>query len=312
MPTESKDPTQAVENHFPEDEPRDASPPQASGSLTPDEVGLGLLFNLIQEGVVVADTVTEQILLWNKGAQQLFGYSREEALSRPLRALVPEHLRDRHLAGIKRFNESGPGPLILSKQPVELAALRQDGSEFFIELTLSTLEGSGTPPSWVMGVIRDVTGRRDSLTGLWNRARFEEEVNRHLLEAKRYEVTGTFLFLDVDGLKLLNDTYGHHVGDDALKRLAAILKGRLRVTDPICRWGGDEFAVLLPRADQPMANEIAALLASSLAKQPLKIDGEIVMLSASTGLASYGPQSTSLEKLAAEADRSMYATKRGK
>jgi diguanylate cyclase (GGDEF)-like protein/PAS domain S-box-containing protein len=286
--------------------------PNGDGSLRPSDVGLGLLFDLIQEAVVVADTATEEILLWNGAAEQLLGYSRDEALSRPLRILVQPYLRDQHLAGIKRFNETGPGPLILSKKPVELAALRKDGSEIFVELTLTTLESSGTPPSWVMGVIRDVTGRRDSLTGLWNRARFEEDVTRHLLEAQRYDLTGAFLFIDVDHLKRLNDTYGHHVGDEALKRLAAILKHRLRVTDSLGRWGGDEFAVLLPRVDRPQAEEIADLLTSSLADEPLKVDDEILVLSASTGLACYGGQPTSIGELAAEADRSMYETKRGK
>jgi diguanylate cyclase (GGDEF)-like protein len=161
-----------------------------------------------------------------------------------------------------------------------------------------------------MGVIRDVTGRRDSLTGLWNRARFEEEVTRHLLEATRYNLSGAFLFIDVDHLKHVNDTFGHHVGDQALRKLAGILKHRLRITDPIGRWGGDEFAVLLTRVDRPQASEIADLLASSLAQEPLKVDGEMVTISASTGVASYGSHPTSIEELAEEADRAMYAAKR--
>jgi diguanylate cyclase (GGDEF)-like protein/PAS domain S-box-containing protein len=290
----------------------DGGTPTGDDALSPSDVGLGLLFDLIQEAVVVADTAVDRILLWNKAAQKLFGYGEDEARSIRLRELVPPYLRDQHLEGIKRFNRYGPGPLILSEKPVELAALHKDGSEIFIELTLTTLPGSGTPPSWVMGVIRDVTGRRDSLTGLWNRARFEEEVTRHLLEAKRYNLRGAFLFIDVDHLKQVNDTFGHHVGDQALKKLAGILKHRLRITDPIGRWGGDEFAVLLPRVDGPQAGEIADLLASSLAEEPLKVNGEMVTISASTGVASYGSHPTSIEELAEEADRAMYAAKREK
>jgi diguanylate cyclase (GGDEF)-like protein/PAS domain S-box-containing protein len=280
--------------------------------LRPGDLGIGVLFDLIQEAVVVADTAVDRILLWNKAAETLLGYSKEEALSMPLRALVPLYLRYQHLAGIKRFNETGPGPLLQTGKPVELAALLKDGSELFIELTLTTLESSGTPRSWVVGVIRDVTGRRDSLTGLWNRRRFEEDATRHLLEAKRYGLVGGFLFIDVDGLKRLNDSYGHHVGDQALVRLASILQRRLRVTDAVARWGGDEFAVLLPRVDRSHADEIAAVLASSLAEEPLIVDGETVPLSASTGVTTYGPDTTSIEELMEAADRSMYATKRAK
>jgi diguanylate cyclase (GGDEF)-like protein/PAS domain S-box-containing protein len=280
--------------------------------LDPGDVGIGRLFDLVQEAVVVADTAADRILLWNKAAQNLFGYSEEEALSMPLRTLVPPYLREQHLAGIKRFNEVGPGPLITKGNPVELAALLKDGSEIFIELSLATLEKPNTPRSWVMGVIRDVTSSRDSLTGLWHRGRFEEEVARHLLEAKRYGHEGAFLFIDLDRLKHVNDTHGHHVGDEALKRLAGILKHRLRVTDALARWGGDEFAVLLPRVDREHADDIAKLLASSLAEEPLDLDGEMVTLTVSTGVAIYGPGSTSIDELVKEADRSMYIAKRAK
>jgi diguanylate cyclase (GGDEF)-like protein/PAS domain S-box-containing protein len=280
--------------------------------LSPGDVGLGRLFDLIQEAVVVADTAADKILLWNHAAENLFGYSKEEALAMPLHALVPPYLRDEHLHGVRHFNEVGPGPLLKRGEPIELAGLSKDGSEVYIELTLTTLESSGTPHSWVMGVIRDVTGRRDPLTGLWNRRRFEEDATRHLLEAKRYDLAGGFLFIDVDQLKLLNDSYGHQVGDEALKRLASILKRRLRVTDAVGRWGGDEFAVLLPRVDRAHADKIASVLASSLSEAPLIVGGESVRVSASTGVAMYGPDTSSMDDLVREADQSMYATKRAK
>lgn len=135
--------------------------PEDERPLTPADVGLGRLFHLIHEAVIVADTSDDRILLWNPAAEQMFGYTQEEALSMPLAALVPPDLRDRHLNAIKRFNESGPGPLIKDGKPIELSALRKDGSETFVELSLTTLEGSGSPSSWVMAIIRDVTERWD-------------------------------------------------------------------------------------------------------------------------------------------------------
>jgi PAS domain S-box-containing protein len=112
--------------------------------IGPNDVGLGRLFYLIREAVIVADTSANRILLWNEGAQRMFGYTEHEALSMPLEALVPPRLRNRHLNGIRNFNESGSGPLIESGKPVELAALRKDGSELFIEMSLIKLDGDPT------------------------------------------------------------------------------------------------------------------------------------------------------------------------
>jgi diguanylate cyclase (GGDEF)-like protein/PAS domain S-box-containing protein len=121
--------------------------------LRPSDVGLGHLFNLIQEAVIVADTEANQILLWNEGAQRMFGYTEYEALSMPLEDLVPTDIRERHLNGIRSFNKNGPGPLIRSGKPVELNALRKDGSTLRVELSLTALQGAGTRASCVMAPI---------------------------------------------------------------------------------------------------------------------------------------------------------------
>ncbi len=135
-------------------------------------------------------------------------------------------------------------------------------------------------------------------------------MTRHLQEAKRYGVSGSVLYLDIDRFKQVNDSYGHHVGDEALKKLALVLKHRFRATDPVGRLGGDEFAVLLPRVDEKRAEEIASDLASSLAADPLTVGDEILTLSASTGVACYDRESVSVSELIMQADRSMYVAKR--
>ena len=88
----------------------------------------------------------------------------------------------------------------------------------------------------------------DPLTGLFNRRRFDEELDRQLAEAQRYGVRGALLFLDLDQFKDVNDSRGHRAGDDLLTSLALLLRQRLRDTDVVARLGGDEFAVLLPHA----------------------------------------------------------------
>jgi len=98
----------------------------------------------------------------------------------------------------------------------------------------------------------------DALTGLFNRRRFSEEVERALKRSKRFgEEEGAVLFLDLDGFKFVNDTLGHAAGDDLIARVVNLLDANLRETDTLARVGGDEFAVLLARCDQTSAVIVA-------------------------------------------------------
>ncbi len=89
----------------------------------------------------------------------------------------------------------------------------------------------------------------DPLTGLLNRRRFEQELDRHVAHAQRYGTEGAVIVLDVDRFKQVNDAYGHSTGDRVITSVARVLRRRLRTTDTLARLGGDEFAVLLPKAD---------------------------------------------------------------
>ena len=97
----------------------------------------------------------------------------------------------------------------------------------------------------------------DPLTGLINRRRFEEELERELTAAKRYDRAGAVLVLDLDNFKYVNDTHGHSAGDDLIVSVSALLRRRLRESDTLSRIGGDEFAVILPDCSARQA-EIAA------------------------------------------------------
>lgn len=131
--------------------------PEAKSSypaFTPAEFGFGRLFDQIRDAVVVADA-RGRVELWNQSASALFGYTADEARGQDVRFIVPERLRARHDEGMRRFRETGSGPLIRAGAVLELPGLRKDGSEIVIEMTLSKLDEGGS----VMAILRDVTDR---------------------------------------------------------------------------------------------------------------------------------------------------------
>ncbi|MDQ3619445.1 MAG: ATP-binding protein [Actinomycetota bacterium] len=123
-------------------------------------LGIGRLFEFIPDGIIVAELDSETIIGFNGGAERIFGYSAEEAKGMPLASLVPERLRGAHRAGIAAFRARDSGRLIDSGEPVELSALRWDGSEITIELTLGRVTSTEASGIYAMGLVRDVSERK--------------------------------------------------------------------------------------------------------------------------------------------------------
>ena len=157
--------------------------------------------------------------------------------------------------------------------------LRPDGSIVWVEVHDSPVRDAAAEPLYILWQVTDITERRlmeerlrhladhDGLTGLFNRRRFEEELERHVAEARRYGTPGALLLIDVDGLKAINDRGGHRAGDTALVAVARVLRGRLRQSDVIARFGGDEFAVLLPHASAADAAKVGEALAERVRRR---------------------------------------------
>jgi len=125
----------------------------------------------------------------------------------------------------------------------------------------------------------------DVLTGLFNRRRFEQDIASQAAYAARYGTGGAVLMLDLDDFKDVNDTFGHHAGDDLIKQVAELLAGRLRSTDSVARLGGDEFAVLLPEADEEDACATAQALLDVIRGHRSSFDCRHVRVTASVGIA---------------------------
>jgi diguanylate cyclase (GGDEF)-like protein/PAS domain S-box-containing protein len=168
---------------------------------------------------------------------------------------------------------------------------------------------------------RDITERRrfeselqhladhDALTGLFNRRRFEEELEREVALAHRYGEPGAALVLDLDNFKYVNDTLGHQSGDELILNVAGALRRRLRETDAMARLGGDEFAVILPRIDDAGAHQVARELLQAVREHEGLVGGRTVRVTTSIGVATFGGERVTGQEVLATADIAMYEAK---
>ncbi|MGE0504578.1 MAG: putative bifunctional diguanylate cyclase/phosphodiesterase [Solirubrobacterales bacterium] len=192
---------------------------------------------------------------------------------------------------------------------------RKDGSSIAVDYTSAPIREAGR----VVGVVQvfdDVTNQRqmkeqlrhqadhDSLTGLYNRRRFGDEVSQQLAYAQRYGHPGVLLMMDLDSFKFVNDSYGHPAGDKLLCEVAAILVANVRETDVVARLGGDEFAVLLREASEADGVAVAeSLIAAVRSDADLKVG-------ASVGVAPFsGSGERTPDELMIAADVALYASK---
>jgi PAS domain S-box-containing protein len=137
--------------------------------IEPAYLGLGRVFFLARDAVIVGDASSGRIVLWNAAAETIFGYTQDEARSILIEELVPEELKTRHRQGLHAYGRSGHGALIDSGHVVELPARRKDGTELTVELSLTPLESDRIAGRFVMAIVRDVTERKqmeDSLRTL--------------------------------------------------------------------------------------------------------------------------------------------------
>jgi diguanylate cyclase (GGDEF)-like protein/PAS domain S-box-containing protein len=269
--------------------------------------------------IVVVDA-EGRLVSWNRACEALLGYTAAE-LDAPdaLLELIPPE--ERHIA------VEGMHALRAGESPVcaEFQWRTRDGDLRLIEWSTTALTGPDGRVTYMVGTGIDVTDARqlelertaaearlrhmadhDTLTGLPNRRRFEEELDRHIALGRRYGMGGALLLLDLDDFKRVNDEFGHKAGDRVLSAVAVVLNHRLRESDIVARFGGDEFAVLMPVGGAEEATELAELLGAAIRSEVPTPAGP---LSASVGIALFGDLSTADDVLS-RADDAMYAQKR--
>jgi two-component system, cell cycle response regulator len=150
----------------------------------------------------------------------------------------------------------------------------------------------------------------DGLTGLVNRRRFTELLGEALARAKRFSRKVSVLMVDADHFKSVNDTYGHPVGDQVLKRIAKVLQQEARRTDVVARYGGEEFVVVLDETDGRGARSVAERIRKQIEREVVQGEFGKVRVTASLGLATWPEAADSMEDLLEHADQALYEAKK--
>jgi len=153
---------------------------------------------------------------------------------------------------------------------------------------------------------------RDSLTGLYNRRYLEETLEREVRRAARAAQSLGFLMIDLDHFKSFNDTYGHDAGDAVLRETALFLAKGIRAEDFVCRFGGEEFVVILPTADLESSRARGERLRLKMRELTIMYHGKSLgMVTISVGVAAFPEHGRSPKELMAAADAALYQAKRG-
>ncbi len=264
---------------------------------------------------VVSFDLHQRVQHWNPGAERLYGFTAQEAIGRPIHELV------RITDGPEQVKASARDVIagMLAGEPVrqmEVQRRRKDGAIVDVLFTLTPWRRDGR----VIGVTTvtvDITQQKqmehrlrhladhDPLTGIYNRRRLIEELDRQLRYADRSRRSGALLTLDLDHLKVVNDTYGHAAGDAVLTAVSEVLQARARDTDVVARLGDDEFAVILPEASEndalTVACEVRELLIQRQIGRPIPTSIGIVLFT--------GCDAITADEILACADTALYQAK---
>ncbi len=252
----------------------------------------------------------------NRSLQDITGYAEQELLALTLQEIThPEDLEaDREQVAALLDGRT-------ERYAVEQVYFAARGRLIWTKVARSLVRDSDGRPVHFIVHVEDISVRKrmeasvqrladhDPLTDLWNRRRFEEELRRQVGRCRRYGEKAALLLMDLDGFKAVNDSFGHKVGDDLLKLVAAALQQRVRGTDAVARLGGDEFAVLLGNVSPDQAAEVAEQLHALVAGATLDLAGRHVSVTASVGVVFLDQRIAGEQDAMIQADIAMYDVK---
>ena len=293
----------------------------ARGHRSAADALLGGIVDAISDAVVATDE-QQRIIVFNRGAQALFGHAPEEALGRPLELLIPFESRSRHAELVNRFAEEGQRSRTMGER-VAIEGVRRDGSRFPAGATIARVEGDFGRA--FVAIVRDISrhvekrttleaslrtqeelARTDPLTRLANRRAFRQALEQAHERLQHRGLPFTLIYMDIDHFKPVNDRFGHPFGDLLLQDVARDLQGRFRPVDTVARIGGDEFAVLSPDGDGAAVGPRLAGLRQKLADE---MRGRGTAVTASIGVLTFRSAPADVDLCMQEVDRLMYRVK---
>jgi diguanylate cyclase (GGDEF)-like protein/PAS domain S-box-containing protein len=279
-----------------------------------------LLLNSAGEGIFGVDLDLRCTFI-NPAALTMLGFGQAELLGADLHQLFHQHYPD----GSHSLREDCPVYQTLkdgTQRQTEDLFLRKSGESFAVQLTVTPMLDGDKIIGGVV-VFRDITelkemerelmrlATRDPLTGVANRRHFLEQIVIELARSKRFGKPASFLMLDLDHFKDINDTYGHAIGDAVLKHFAKMSRQKLRRIDLFGRLGGEEFGILLPGSDIIGAQQFAERFRCHIADTPAVTDKGPIAFTVSIGVTEFDPEDSLPDSILARADVGLYRAKAG-
>ena len=266
------------------------------------------------EAIVITD-LEGTILVVNDSYRRQSGYSPAELVGATPRIMKSDRQDEAFFRGMwDKLGSDGTWS-------GEIWNKRRNGEVFPAWLTINLVRGEGGSPRYYVGVSTDISQLKeteerlnrlayyDPLTSLPNRALFRERLDRAMKHGERYVHRVALLFVDLDRFKYVNDALGHDAGDRLLVEVAQRISRRIRISDTVCRLGGDEFTIILDEMDRGVdAGSVARDIIAELSK-PFILKESEVFIGASVGIAVYPDDDTTVEGLTRKADAAMYQAK---
>lgn len=290
-------------------------------SLRDSEIRYRRLFEAAQDGILILDAETGAITDVNPFMVKMLGYSREEFIGKKLWEVGTFKDVEASKDAFQALQENE----YIRYEDLPLKA--KDGRLVQVEFVSNVYWAGGVRV--IQCNIRDITERlqvqdallkseaslreesvRDHLTGLFNRRYMEETLTRELLRASRKKFSLGIIMLDVDNLKQCNDTWGHAAGDAMLQELGGVLHGNFRGEDVPCRYGGDEFVIILPDASRAATYERAESLCEFVRQFHFKFEEQpLGTVTLSLGVAVFPEHGSAGDIIVRAADEALYRAK---
>jgi diguanylate cyclase (GGDEF)-like protein/PAS domain S-box-containing protein len=302
-------------------------------ALRASEARFRALFDQTHDAVFILNLEGQHIAV-NQRAADMLGYSIDELLRLSMHDTSIEI--DQSQSIIDRLLAGEHVPLY------ERRFRRKDGQVFPVEINAELIRDKSGSPLHIQSVVRDISQRkqvedalrtandqlhermteieklqeelreqavRDPLTGLYNRRYLDETLVREISRIEREQSTLSIIIADIDHFKSINDTYGHQVGDQFLVIIAGLMKRYARSSDIVCRYGGEEFLLILPGANLVSAGVRAEEIRQKCLELGVPHEGQTLSVSMSFGVATYPQHGQAAEEIIIKADKAMYSSK---
>lgn len=286
-------------------------------SLAQSQSRFEAVVDAAHDGIISVDQ-DHRIVLLNNAACAIFQVNKADMIGKSLETLIPQRFREKHADFVKGFGRSPVNSRPMESR-VTVMGLRRDGTEFPAEVTIAKIKvGNDTEYT---AVVRDISERaklidelqraavKDPLTGVYNRRQLTKILQDEVERCRRFGHSVTIAMIDLNGFKIINDTHGHHVGDEVLVAFTQAIKPHLRPVDTLGRWGGDEFLIIWPETQEATGAKAIEGIRKDLADVAGRLSTPDVTISFGVGIVesdgSIGP-----DEIMLRADKLLYRDKR--